>query len=74
MYRFRLIGENIKLAPMPKILNRVNFETVRIGVRRCRELCIKVRVILERQTFRVVLETAEVPQNLLKAWTVTELI
>jgi hypothetical protein len=31
-----------------------------------------MRVVREGQTFILVLETEEVPQNLLKAWTVTE--
>jgi hypothetical protein len=57
---------------MPKILGRVDFDTVPICLRRCREFCIKMGVVPEVQTFLLVLETAEVPQNLLKAWISTE--
>jgi hypothetical protein len=67
IYKFRFIGENIELVGMPKILGRVNFNTVAICLRRHREFCIKVRVVPESQTFLIVLETAEVPENLLKA-------
>jgi hypothetical protein len=57
---------------MPKILSRVNFDAIPICLRRRREHCIKIRVLPESQTLLLVLETAKVPQNLLKAWTVTE--
>jgi hypothetical protein len=57
---------------MPKILGRVDVETVLICLRRCREFYIKMRVLRESQTFLLVLETEEVPQNFLKAWAVTE--
>ena len=72
MYKFRFISENIELVGMPEVLGRVNFESVPIFLRRCREFCIKMRVVPESQPLLLVLETAEVPQNLLKAWTVTE--
>jgi hypothetical protein len=72
IYRFRFISENIELIGMPKVLCRVNFDTVPIFLRRCREFNIKMRVLPESQTSPLVLETAKVPQNLLKAWTVTK--
>jgi hypothetical protein len=72
IYKFRFIGENIELVSMLKILGRVKFDTVPICLWRCREFCIKMRIIPESQMFLLVLETAEVPQNLLKAWTPTE--
>jgi hypothetical protein len=46
---------------MPKILGRVNFDRAPIFFRRCREFCIKMRVLSESQAFLLVLETAEVP-------------
>jgi hypothetical protein len=72
MYKFRFISENVELVSMPKILGRVYFDIVPIFLRQRREFCIKMRVVPESQTLLLVLETAKVPQNLLKAWTVTE--
>ena len=72
IYRFWFISDNIELVGMSKILGGVDFETVPIFLRRCREFNIKMRVIPESQTSPLILETAEVPQNLLKAWIVTE--
>jgi hypothetical protein len=72
MYKFRLISQNIELVGMPKILGRVDMDTVIICLRRCREFCIKMWVILESQTFLHILETEEVPKNLLNARTYTE--
>jgi hypothetical protein len=72
MYKFRFISENIELVGMPEVLGRVNFESVPILLRQCREFCIKMRVVPESQPLLLVLETAKVPQNLLKARTVTE--
>ena len=72
IYRFLVVSENVEFVGMPKILSRVNFNAIPICLRRCREFCIKMRVLYESQTSILVLETAEVPQNLLKAWTVTE--
>ena len=53
--KFRFIGENIELVSMPKILGRVNFDIVTIFFRRCREFCIKMRIIRESQTFLLIL-------------------
>jgi hypothetical protein len=72
MYKFRFIDENIELVGMLKILGRVNFDTFPICLRRCREFCIEMRVLLESQSLFLVLDTAKVPQNLLKAWNVTK--
>jgi hypothetical protein len=66
-YKFRFIRENIELVGTPKILDRVDFDTVAVCLRRRREFCIKVRVVPESQTFLLILETAEVPKNFLKA-------
>lgn len=68
VYRFRFVDENIKLARMPKILGRINFDTLPIRFRRCREFCIKMRVATESQMYLLVLESAEIPQNFLDAW------
>jgi hypothetical protein len=57
---------------MPKILGWVDFDTVPICIWRCREFHIKMRILFESQALPLVLETAEVPQDLLKAWTTTE--
>jgi hypothetical protein len=72
MYKFWFINENIEFVDMAKVLGRVNFEFVPIFLRRCREFRVKMRVLPESQTVLLVLEMAEVPQNLFKAWTVTE--
>jgi hypothetical protein len=72
IYRFRFNSENMELVGMPKILSRVYFETVPVFLQRCGEFCIKIRVVPESQTFLLIIETVEVPKNLLKAWTVTE--
>jgi hypothetical protein len=72
MHKFRFISENIELVGMLKILGRVDFEVVTICIRRCREFYIKMRVVHECQTFLHVLETVEIPKNLLKARTYTE--
>jgi hypothetical protein len=66
-YKFRFISEDIELVGILKILSRVNFETVIICIRGCRELCVKMRVLPESQTLLLVLEKAKVPQNLLNA-------
>jgi hypothetical protein len=71
-YKFWFISEYVELVRISKILGRVDFDTVTICPWRCRENRIKMRVIPESQTFLLDLETAEVPQYLLKARTVTE--
>ena len=50
MYKFRVISENIELVRMPEILSRVDFNTVPVCFRQCREFCIKMRVVPESQT------------------------
>jgi hypothetical protein len=72
MYKAWFTSEYIELVGMPKILDRVNFDIVPICLRQCRELCIEMRELSETQTFLLIIETAKVPQNLLKAWIVTE--
>ena len=72
MYEFRFISENIEFVGMPKILGRVDSEFVPISLSRCREFGIKMRVLPESQTALLVLEMAEVPQNLFKAWAFVE--
>lgn len=72
MYMIRLIGENIELVGMQKILSRVDLDTVPICLCQCRQLCVKMRVVPESQTLLLVIETAKVPQNLLNTWVVTE--
>jgi hypothetical protein len=64
---FRFINENIELVGTPKIDGRVYLDTVSICLRRRREFYVKMRVVPESQTFLLILETAEVPKNLLKA-------
>lgn len=72
MYKAWFTSENIELVGVPKILDRVNFDIVPICLRQCRELCIEMGDLSETQTFLLIIETAKVPQNLLKAWIVTE--
>ena len=72
MYHFRFISENIEFVCMPKIFDRVYFEIVPVSLSRCREFFIEMRVFPESQASRLVLDTAEVPQNLLNAWIATE--
>jgi hypothetical protein len=72
MDEFWFISKNIELVGMPKIYSRVDFFTVPICLRRCREFCVEMRVFPESQTFLLVLETAEIPQNLLKARSIAE--
>ena len=72
MHRFRFISEDIELVGMLKILGRVKFDAAPIRLRRCREFRIKIRVVPESQTMLLILETAEVPKNLFKAWIFTE--
>ena len=72
MYRLWLISENIEIVGVLKILDRVNFDTSPIRLRRIREFCIKMRVLFESQTFLLIIKTAEIPQNFLKTWIVTE--
>ena len=57
---------------MPEILSRVDLDTVTVCLRRCREFFIKLRVLPKGQTLLLVLEMAEVPQNLFNARIVTE--
>jgi hypothetical protein len=59
---------------MLKIIGGIDFETVTVFLPRCRKFrqWIEMRVLFESQTFLIVPETAEVPQNLFKAWIVTE--
>jgi hypothetical protein len=71
-YRSRSVSENVELVGTSKILGRVESETMPICTGQCRELCIKIRDLDESQAFLLVLKTAEVPQNLLKAWIVTK--
>lgn len=71
MYRFLSIGENIKLVGTLKIVGWINFDIPTCDLR-CREVFIEMRILFESQTLPLVLETAEVPQNLLNAWAVTE--
>jgi hypothetical protein len=74
MYRFRFISENVELVCMPKILGRVDFEFVPVCFRRCREICVKMRIVPESQTFPFVFEwIVEFPQNLWKACTAKKL-
>jgi hypothetical protein len=71
MYKFRFISENVECVGMLKILGRVDSETVPICVWRCREFCIKMRVIPKRQVAIPVRNTVKAPQNFLKSWIVT---
>jgi hypothetical protein len=70
MYKFRFISENVERAGMLKILGRVDSETVPICVWRCREFCIKMRVMPKRQVWLEVvlheLGKVKAPQNFLK--------
>ena len=72
IYMFRVISENVEFVGMPKILSRVDFNAIPICLQRCRAFRIKMGILPESQTLLLVFETAEVPQNLLKAWAVTE--
>jgi hypothetical protein len=72
IYKFRFTSENIELVAMLKVLGRVDFETVPTFLRRCRKVSIEVGVIPESHPF--VLDTIKVPQNLLKAWSLTDSI
>ena len=68
----RSISKNIEDVRMLKIFGGVNFDSVLICLRRCREIYIEMRVLPESQTLPFVLEAAEVPQNLLKARIITD--
>jgi hypothetical protein len=70
IYKLRFISENVELVAVLKILGRVDFETVPTFLRRRRKFCIKVGVIPESHPF--LLDTIKVPQNLLKAWSVSD--
>jgi hypothetical protein len=70
MYKLRFISENIELVAVLKILGRVDFKTVLIFLWRRRKFCVEVGVIPESHPF--LLNTTKVPQNLLKAWIVTD--
>ena len=67
MNKIWFISENKELAGISKILGRVDFHAFPVCLRRCREVCIEMWVVLERQTLFLIFETVEVPQNLFKA-------